>query len=217
MLPAAFCSALGMARCFCAMGLTEHAARDPETLRREVESTYRQLSRRTHPDRVGLAFPSQDFLFLTTVKDRCLAKIMQRETKCTLFEHKVRGGGFTPPPAGGGLTPPPAASYSGAGAAPPWAAGSNNHGPRSSPRWNACFTHGRHGLAGHCRLPFLRLQGGVWMVPTHCNLQELQHLGGHELADQRKLYQIAGRNERKALVPGAQGPVGKLLVPGVLQ
>ena len=61
------------------------------------------------------------------------------------------------------------------------------------------------------------IQGGVWMVPTHCNLQELQHLGGHELADQRKLYQIAGRNERKALVPGAQGPVGKLLVPGVLQ
>ena len=57
------------------------------------------------------------------------------------------------------------------------------------------------------RLSFLRLQGGVWMVPTHCNLQELQHLGGHELADQRKLYQIAGRNERKALVPGAQGPV----------
>ena len=130
-----------MACCFCAVGLTEHAARDPETLRREVESTYRQLSRRTHPDRVGLAFPSQDFLFLTAVKDRCLAKIMQRETKCTLFEHKVRGGGFTPPPTGGGLTPPPAASYSGAGAAPPWAkadgppwaAGSNNHGTTQQP------------------------------------------------------------------------------------
>ena len=137
-----------MACCFCAMGLTEHAARDPETLRREVESTYRQLSRTTHPDRVGLAFPSQDFLFLTTVKDRCLAKIQQRETKCTLFEHRVRGGGFTPPPAGGGLTPPPAASYSGAGAAPPWAeaddppwaAGSNNHRTTQQPEIE-CMLH----------------------------------------------------------------------------
>ena len=149
-----------MACCFCAMGLTEHAARDPETLRREVESTYRQLSRTTHPDRVGLAFPSQDFLFLTTVKDRCLAKIQQRETKCTLFEYRVRGGGFTPPPAGGGLTPPPAASYSGAGAAPPWAkaddppwaAGSNNHRTTQQPEMDCMFhpCHGRHGLAGHC-------------------------------------------------------------------
>ena len=136
----------GMACCFCAMGLTEHA-RDPETLRREVESTYRQLSRTTHPDRVGLAFPSQDSLFLTTVKDRCLAKIQQRETKCTLFEYRVRGGGFTPPSAGGGLTPPPTASYSGAGAAPPWAkaddppwaAGSNNHRTTQQPEIECMF------------------------------------------------------------------------------
>ena len=108
-----------MACCFCAMGLTEHAAQDPETLRREVESTYRQMSRSTHPDRVGLARPSQDFLFLTSVKDRCLSKMQQRDTKCPLFAYGIRGGGLTPPPAGGG----PAASSSGAGAAdaPPWA------------------------------------------------------------------------------------------------
>ena len=116
----------GMARCFCAMGLTEHAAQDLETLRRDAESAYRQMSRSTHPDRVGLGRPSQDFLFLTSVKNLDAWRRYSKGTpnvpfsrtgsEVVVLPHLQQVGGLTPPPA----------SYLGAGAAhaPPWAGGS---------------------------------------------------------------------------------------------
>ena len=162
-----------MARCFCAMGLTEHAAQDLETLRRDAESAYRQMSR-SDASRQGWPWPPfAEFPFLDVSHQMSPFRVQGQRwwsyptsSRLVVLPHLQL---HIWEPELLTLLPGPELMIL------PGQLEALISGPHSSPRWNACFSHGRHGLAG---LPFL--PPGWYRRIAIC---KTCNTGGHELAD----------------------------------